>query len=28
MKPTREKYVINGEYTIERKLLHNEIIKL
>ncbi|EOO24753.1 hypothetical protein ICM_06465 [Bacillus cereus BAG1X2-3] len=27
MKPTREKYVINGEYTIERKLLHNEIIE-
>lgn len=26
MKTTREKYVINGEYTIERKLLHNEII--
>ncbi|MCU7756781.1 zeta toxin family protein (plasmid) [Bacillus cereus] len=27
MKTTREKYVINGEYTIERKLLHNEIIE-
>jgi len=27
LKTTREKYVINGEYTIERKLLHNEIIE-
>ncbi|HEE9034315.1 zeta toxin family protein [Bacillus thuringiensis] len=27
MKTTREKYIINGEYTIERKLLHNEIIE-
>lgn len=27
MKTTREKYVINAEYTIERKLLHNEIIE-
>ncbi|MFK4011747.1 zeta toxin family protein [Bacillus cereus] len=27
MKTTREKYVFNGEYTIERKLLHNEIIE-
>ncbi|MCU5120410.1 Zeta toxin [Bacillus thuringiensis] len=27
MKTTREKYVINGEYTIERKLLHKEIIE-
>ncbi|MBK0075490.1 MULTISPECIES: zeta toxin family protein [Bacillus] len=27
MKTTREMYVINGEYTIERKLLHNEIIE-
>ncbi|MDA2491526.1 zeta toxin family protein [Bacillus cereus group sp. MYBK132-2] len=27
MKTTREKYAINGEYTIERKLLHNEIIE-
>lgn len=27
MKTTREQYVINGKYTIERKLLHNEIIE-
>ncbi|MDA2627260.1 zeta toxin family protein [Bacillus cereus] len=27
MKTTREKYIINGEYTIERKVLHNEIIE-
>lgn len=27
MRTTRERYVMNGEYGIERKALHNEIIE-
>ncbi|KLA26170.1 hypothetical protein B4077_6060 [Bacillus cereus] len=27
MRTTRERYVLNGEYVIEREALHNEIIE-